>query len=240
MQVTRINKGIYQIRTEGRVYEAEDINGKGDWNLYEMVRGRRDWINDFPTLKACKAEAAQLPTYTAPTPEPVHEITAASATTAGSINDQATGNVRAVIRQFGKVIWIEPTHSASRKQAYAKARAQLAAIAPPVGPVATETEIVHENYEYKFTYGGQSVTVAPDFKGTHGWRWYIDNPSTGLSIRSDRAYLCHERAIFEAKLHINQQACAEAPEPVTALGDAIRPGQTNYFAWSEACRKEGK
>lgn len=63
-------------------------------------------------------------------PEPVHEITQASATTAGVIEDKATGNVRAVIRQFGKVIWIEPTHSDSRAEAMAKAQAQLAGIAP--------------------------------------------------------------------------------------------------------------
>jgi hypothetical protein len=62
-------------------------------------------------------------------PEPVHEITKASATTAGWISS-GHGHPRGVIRQYGKVIWVEPTHSASRKEAVAKAQDQLGDIAP--------------------------------------------------------------------------------------------------------------
>jgi hypothetical protein len=72
-------------------------------------------------------------------------------------------------------------------------------------------ELFNTNVEFKaqagestFTYQGRTVTISPDFKGTHGWRWYIDIPSTGQSLRSERAYLLEERAIFEAKLHIDQ------------------------------------
>lgn len=129
-----------------------------------------------------------------PAPEPVHEITKASATTAGWIEDAATGNVRGVIRQYGKVIWIEPTHSTSRQEAVAKAQAQLGDIAPE--PVKGEKA---------FEHNGVAFTIAPDFKGTHGWRWYIEQPAVGRSIRSERAYLCEERAIFEAKLQIDEQ-----------------------------------
>lgn len=63
--------------------------------------------------------------------------------------------------------------------------------------------------EKTFDHQGRTFTIAPDFKGTHGWRWYLEDGAQGRSIRSDRAYLCEERAIFEAKLYIDQQACAE-------------------------------
>ena len=84
--------------------------------------------NQGPHMTRAQLSDGVIRNYLAP--EPVKEITKASATTAGFIEDQATGNVRGVIRQYGKVIWIEPKHSETRQEAVAKARAQLAEIGP--------------------------------------------------------------------------------------------------------------
>lgn len=44
---------------------------------------------------------------------------------AGHIKDSASGNVRAVIRRRREIIWIEPSHSATVKEALAKAAAKI-------------------------------------------------------------------------------------------------------------------
>lgn len=65
---TRINIGLYRFSINNRSFEAEDIarckreNGdstsmRPDWNLYEIINGRREWWNDFATLGDCKRAA---------------------------------------------------------------------------------------------------------------------------------------------------------------------------------------
>ena len=38
------------------------------------------------------------------------------------IDKASGGHIRAVLRQYGRVIWIEPFHSKTRKEAHEKAR----------------------------------------------------------------------------------------------------------------------
>lgn len=116
------------------LHRAKTLDAAKDWIDAEQA-GEHDSPAPEPTDKELAAYQPKIVTDAItkalrPAPEPVHEITKASATTAGFIEDAATGNVRGVIRQYGKVIWIEPKHSETRQEAVAKARAQLAEIGP--------------------------------------------------------------------------------------------------------------
>lgn len=129
---TRAYVSVTQIRLSH--WHEKDENGE-----YQKV-DRTDFLfSGKPTPSLGKNEQHRVITTVqvktgasapSPAPEPVHEITQASATTAGWINDTATGYPRGVIRQYGNVIWIEPTHSETRAEAVTKAREQLAGIAP--------------------------------------------------------------------------------------------------------------
>ena len=58
MTVTKITKGLYEISYTGRTFQVEDIRQASDgelaagWMLYEIVRGNREYINDFGTKRS--------------------------------------------------------------------------------------------------------------------------------------------------------------------------------------------
>lgn len=53
MLTTKINKGIYQISLNGRVFETERYPD-GSWLVFETTKGNREYIRDFNTLREVK------------------------------------------------------------------------------------------------------------------------------------------------------------------------------------------
>ena len=115
------------------------------------------------------------------------------------VNTGASAPVVAPLEAKSEIDWKSLTTPAgtvapwSQEEEFAYIDAQAKAQAAPV------------KGEKQFTHNDVAFSIAPDFKGTHGWRWYIGG------VRSNRAYLCEERAIFEAKLHIDNYTGASAP-----------------------------